>query len=163
MNKYTRKTRIVVAIAAMALGIGLTIAYATLPPTNVPPDSVPLGTLAGKTSVNVLSVDAFTRTINQGHGPNSVLQHIHFPPNFSTGWHTHPGPNLVLIMSGTSTLIDEHCNETTYGPGQGFATGLNVHEAIAGPEGVDAYLFFLLPEDADVLRTDANPPVCLDK
>lgn len=57
-------------------------------------------------------------------------------------------------------MIDEHCIETQYGPGQGFATGLNVHEAIAGPEGADFYSLYFLPSDADVLRVDAAVPVC---
>ena len=163
MKNISRRARIILAVAAMTLFVGLTVGYAALPPTNVDPSAVPLGFLAGKTPFNVLSLDAFTKIINQGNGPNGLLQHGHFAPNFSTGWHTHPGPVMVFIMSGTSTLIDEHCNEKTYGPGQGFATGLKVHEAIAGPEGVDFYQIYLLPEDADVLRTDANPPVCLNK
>jgi quercetin dioxygenase-like cupin family protein len=162
MSKFSRRTRIILAIGAMTLGVGLTVAYATLPVTNVDPSTVPLGTLAGKTSVYVQSTDAFEEVIHK-HGATSVLQHIHGAPNSSTGWHTHPGPNIVLVVSGSTTLVDEHCHETTYGPGQGFVTGLKVHEAITGPDGVDFYQLYLLPTDADVLRTDANPPVCLDK
>ena len=71
-----------------------------------------------------------------------------------------PGPNIVMIVKGSFTLIDEHCIETQYGPGQGFATGLNVHEAIAGPEGADFYSLYFLPSDADVLRVDSTAPVC---
>jgi quercetin dioxygenase-like cupin family protein len=127
---------------------------------NVPPSAVPVGTLAGKTSLDVLSVDAFTRAINQAHGSNGVLQHGHFAPGQSTGWHTHPGPNVVMVVGGAFTLIDQHCAETQYGPGQGFATGLDVHEAIAGPEGADYYSLYFLSADADVLRTDASAPVC---
>jgi quercetin dioxygenase-like cupin family protein len=162
MRNLSRRTRIILAIAAMTLGVGLTVAYATLPITDVDETTVGFGTLAGKTPMYVQSEDAFEKVIKK-HAANSVLQHGHFAPNFSTGWHTHPGPAMVFIMSGTSTLIDEHCHETTYGPGQGFVTGLKVHEAITGPDGVDFYQLYLLPTDADVLRTDANPPVCLDK
>lgn len=162
MSRFSRRTRITIAAAVMALGVGVTVAFATLPPTNVPPDSVPLGTLAGQTSVYVQSEDAFEEVIKK-HGATSVLQHIHGAPNSSTGWHTHPGPNIVLVVSGSTTLVDEHCKETTFGVGQAFATGLGVHEAVAGPDGVDVYTFYLLPTNADVLRTDANPPVCVDK
>ena len=162
MRNLSRRTRITLVITAMTLGIGLTVAYATLPITDVDPSTVPLGTLAGQTSVYVQSEDAFEEVIHK-HGATSVLQHIHGAPNSSTGWHTHPGPNIVLVVSGSTTLVDEHCKETTYRPGQAFATGLKVHEAIAGPDGVDVYTFYLLPTNADVLRTDANPPVCVDK
>src|SRR5207248_10354643 len=133
---------------------------ALLPSASVPPAAVPLCTLACGTPLNVLSVDAFTSAINQAHGTNAVLQHLHFAPGQSTGWHTLPGPNVVLIVAGLFTLIDEHCVETQYGPGQGFATGLDVHEGIAGPEGADFYGLYFLPADADVLRVDASGPVC---
>lgn len=162
MRNISRRARIIVGAAAMALGIGLTVAYATLPTTDVDETTVGFGFLVGKTPTYVQSEDAFEKVIKH-HGANSVLQHGHFPPNFSTGWHTHPGPAIVIGVSGTSTLIDEHCNEMHFGPGQAFITGLKVHEAIAGPDGVDFYQLYLLPEDADVLRTDANPPVCMDK
>jgi hypothetical protein len=66
-----------------------------------------------------------------------------------------------VIVTGSFTLLDEHCIETQYGPGQGFATGLDVHEAIAGPEGADFYSLYFLPADAGVLRVDAVPPVCV--
>ena len=111
MKVIGRKSRIVFAAAAIALG-GATITYAVLPPMNVPPVAVPVGTLAGKTSMNVLSVDAFTRAINQAHGSNAVLQHGHFAPGQSTGWHTHPGPNIVFVVTpGSFTLIDEHASK----------------------------------------------------
>ena len=160
MSNTSRRTRIVLAAAVMALSVGTTITYALLPSTSVPPASVAIGTLAGKTQLNVLSVDAFTRAINQAHGSNAVLQHLHFAPGQSTGWHRHPGPNIVLIVKGSFTLIDEHCAETQYGPGKGFATGLDVHEAIAGPEGADFYGLYFLPADADVLRVDSSAAVC---
>jgi hypothetical protein len=65
-----------------------------------------------------------------------------------------------MIVTGSLTVIDEHCIETQYGPGQGLASGLDVHEAIAGPQGVDFYSLYVLPANADVLRVDAAPPGC---
>jgi quercetin dioxygenase-like cupin family protein len=145
----------------VALGIGVAAAYAALPSRDVPPGNVSTGTLVGASSVNVLSVDAFTRAINQAHGTNAVLTHNRFTPGQSTGWHTHPGPNIVLVVGGSLTLTDEHCNVTTYGDGKAFATGLDVHQAVAGASGADFYSLYFLPEDATVLRTDASPPGCL--
>ncbi len=156
----TGKRKMALASSLFALGVAATIAYAALPSTTVPPGTVPLGTLAGKTVLNVLSVSAFTRAINQDQGTNGVRQHLTFAPNQSTGWHTHPGPNIVIVMAGSFTLTDEHCNVTTYGPGEGFATGLKVHEAVAGPDGGDFYTFYLLLASADMLRTTVNPPGC---
>lgn len=148
------------AIVATAFILGGVTAHAALPPSpTVPPSSVPVGVLAGQTSLNVLSVDAFTRAISQAHGTNAVLTRTHFVDGQSTGWHTHPGPNIVLVVSGSMTLTDQLCNVTTYGPGQGFATGLDTHEAVANGA-TDVYALYVLPQGADVLRTNADPPVC---
>jgi quercetin dioxygenase-like cupin family protein len=148
-----------------AVSLAALTAYAALPLRNVPPATVPVGTLAGQTFVDVLSVSAFTRAINQPQGTNAVLQHLTFTPGQSTLWHTHPGPNLVLMVGGSLTLTDEHCNVTTYTDGMGFATGLKNHLAVAGSEGADFYTLYLLPGDTDVLReppagVSAAPPNC---
>jgi quercetin dioxygenase-like cupin family protein len=160
-----RRKRFVLLAAMVVAGVAAIAAYAALPSRSVDPSSVPLGTLAGQASINVLSVDAFTRAINQAHGTNAVLQHLHFAPGQSTLWHTHPGPNIVLLVGGSLTLTDEHCNVTTYTDGHGFATGLDVHLAVAGAAGADFYSLYFLPADATVLRTpaageSAAPPNC---
>lgn len=142
-----------------AIALAGVIAHAALPARDVPPSAVPLGTLAGATSLDVLSVSAFTRAINQAHGTTAVLQHLKFAPGQSTLWHTHPGPNLVLVVSGSLILTDQHCNVTTYTDGQGFATGMKTHLAVAGPGGADFYSLYFLPADADVLR---EPPAGVD-
>jgi len=169
MNGFQISTRRVILLGTFtAITLIAIAAYAALPSRTVPPITVGVGTLAGKTSVNVLSVDAFTRAILQGHGTNAVLQHLVFTPNQSTLWHTHPGPNIVLLVGGSMTLTDEHCRVTTYQDGQGFATGLNNHLAVAGPDGADFYTFYFLPADEDVLRDppagiSAEPPKCTTK
>jgi len=166
---HKRRKKLVVLAGLVVAGITAVAAYAALPQTrDATPSSVPYGTLAAQTSVNVLSVDAFTRAINQAHGTNVVLQHLHFSAGQSTLWHTHPGPNIVLVVGGSLTLTDEHCDVTTYGDGEGFATGLDVHQAVAGPNGADFYSLYFLPADATVLRTPpggqtASPPNCDSK
>lgn len=166
MRSLLRPRRFLIFLVTLSVASLVAVAaYAALPSSDVPPSSVPHGTLAGQTSVNVLSVDAFTRAINQAHGTNAVLQHLTFAPGQSTLWHTHPGPNLVLVVSGGFTLTDNHCRVTTYTAGQGFATGLDKHLAVAGPDGADFYSLYFLPADATVLRTppageSATPPNC---
>src|SRR5258706_8693080 len=162
---FARRKRLILLVTLVVAGVTAIAAYAALPSRTVPPAGVPVGTLAGATPVNVFSVDAFTRAINQAHGTTAVLQHLVFTPGQSTLWHTHPGPNIVLMVGGSLTITDEHCNSTTYVDGQGFATGLNVHEGVAGPAGADTYSLFFLPADANAIRTpapgiSADPPVC---
>ncbi len=161
----TGRKRFVLLVALVVAGVTAIAAYAALPTRTIDPISVPVGTLAGATSMDVFSVDAFTRAINQAHGTTSVLQHVTYKPGQNTLWHTHPGPNIVLVVGGSLTITDEHCNSTTYTDGQGFATGLDVHMGVAGPNGADTYSLFFLPAGSDAIRTpapgiSADPPVC---
>jgi quercetin dioxygenase-like cupin family protein len=156
MNRFFSGRRKLLVLGALAvLGATAAAAYAALPTANIPVSSVPQGTLALATRMNLLDPAAFGVAQNG----NGVLQRLHFANGQSTGWHTHPGPNVALVVSGGFELIDDKCNTTFYGPGQAFATGTAVHEAIAVGE-TDFYSLYMLPSTADVLRTDAAPPSC---
>jgi hypothetical protein len=57
-----------------------------------------------------------------------------FAPGASTGWHSHPGPSFVLVVSGTVTNYEGgsgHCTITRYSAGSGFmdegGNGNDVH------------------------------------
>jgi quercetin dioxygenase-like cupin family protein len=158
-----RRRKVVLIAGIVTLGAIGTLAYAVLPTTSVDPSNVPLGTLVGQSPVDVQSIGAFVRAINPERGTNAVLQHVRLAPGQSTGWHTHPGPNIVMFEAGSATLTDEHCRVMNFGTGQSFATGLDVHQLVAGPDGADTYTFYLLPGNATVTRTDANPPDCNEK
>src|SRR5215204_3372198 len=60
------------------------------------------------------------------HVPNaaeSVIQQIVIGPGGHTGWHSHPGPVVVLLKSGTMTFYDgddPSCSARTYVAGQAF-------------------------------------------
>ena len=166
MRNLLRPKQVLIALATLTLVSAAAVsAYAALPPRDVPPTTVPTGTLVGKTSLDVLSLAAFEKALNRAHGTNVVVQHLVWAPGQSTLWHTHAGPNLVLLVSGQFTLTDSHCHSTTYADGQGFATGLDKHLAVAGPAGADFYSIFILPGDAVDLRDPApgqslEPPRC---
>ena len=160
-----RKSPVIRLAIVLAATLTAIAAYAALPTRSVDPLTVGLGTLVGPTPVYVQSVDAFLRAMNPERGTNAVLQHLTFEPGQSTLWHRHPGPNLVLVVGGNLTLTDEHCRSTTYDDGQGFATGVQNHLAVAGPHGAEFYSLYVLPGTVDVLRTppageSAAPPRC---
>jgi len=167
-NVGVRRQRLVLVAMSLAGTLIAIGAYAALPSRSVEPSNVGIGTLAGQTSVNVLSVDAFLRAISVEQGTNAVLQHLTFVPGQSTLWHKHPGPNIVLVVGGSLTLTDEHCRMSRYYESQGFATGLQNHLAVAGPNGADFYSLYVLPGKSDVLRTppageSADPPKCAER
>jgi quercetin dioxygenase-like cupin family protein len=160
MRRTSLLVGVVTGLATFVVGAG--VVWAALPTTPSPACphdfSVAACTLAGGTPMDVQSVSAFTRAINQDHGTNVVITQNKFSDGQSTGWHTHPGPNIVVILSGGFKLYDDKCRETDYGPGDGFATGLETHKADA--VGVTTfYSIYFLPKDADVLRT---PPAATD-
>jgi quercetin dioxygenase-like cupin family protein len=41
----------------------------------------------------------------------------------SSGWHTHPGPSLITVTSGTITAYDATCTPHVYTAGTGFVDG----------------------------------------
>ena len=52
------------------------------------------------------------------HKPSDVIvQQVTIAPGGSTGWHSHPGPAVVIVKSGSLTLYDgddRRCIGTTY-------------------------------------------------
>jgi len=60
------------------------------------------------------------------HVPDSkdtVIQQVVFEPQGFTGWHSHPGPAIALVKSGTLTLFDgddPSCTGKSYTAGQAF-------------------------------------------
>ena len=52
-----------------------------------------------------------------------VVQEITIAPNGTTGWHSHPGPVVVVVKSGALTFVDAEmgaCTQTTYPAGTAF-------------------------------------------
>jgi len=59
-------------------------------------------------------------------------------PGGNTGWHTHPGPSLITVKSGTITAYegdDPTCTPTVYTAGQGFVDPGGEHVHILRNEG----------------------------
>jgi quercetin dioxygenase-like cupin family protein len=82
-------------------------------------------------------------------------------PGGTTGWHTHPGPSLINVVSGTITNYrgdDPTCTGEQYTAGQGFIdSGSDVHMLRnEGSVPVETIAVQLLPKDA-VRRIDVTP------
>jgi len=86
------------------------------------------------------------------------------PPGGDTGWHTHPGPSLILVVSGTVTNYtgdDPTCTPHPYSAGQGFIDegGGDVHilRNESSTTAAETIAVQLLPQGA-VRKTDAPAP-----
>jgi hypothetical protein len=149
------------AIAVLAVAGGALANHVT----QVDPATVPTGFLAAHNSIREVPVSALAQAVTP-HGTDALIQHVRLDPNLQTGWHTHPGPAIVTVVKGSVTYEDaeaSRCIDTTYAAGQGFVDrGFgHVHRAIAGADGADFYVVYLLPPGSatHVIPTSA-PPEC---
>jgi quercetin dioxygenase-like cupin family protein len=155
---------LVLAVAAAVLVVGVG-GVAGSHVTTVDPNAVPAGYLAAHNDVAGIQIDSFARVVEHGHA-DATIRHFVFGPNVATGWHTHPGPAIVTVVSGTFSYQDAHANECrtrTYTAGQGFFDpGFgHVHRGIAGPSGAHLYTLFLSPTGApNETIPAAAPPEC---
>lgn len=91
-----------------------------------------------------------------------AVQSIVFPPGSYSGWHSHPGPVFIQVVSGKMTFYesdDPSCTPITRSAGQGYLdTGEHAHftrneEAVAAQNIVT----YLAPPGA-ALRIDEPAP-----
>ena len=64
-----------------------------------------------------------TQVLHVLDAQDTVVQQIVFGPGGHTGWHSHPGPVVVLVAQGELTLYsseDPSCTGRTYAAGQAF-------------------------------------------
>jgi quercetin dioxygenase-like cupin family protein len=131
----------------------------------VDPATVPTGFLAAHNAVRNMQVSAIARAVEH-HRADVFVQHVRLGASEATGWHTHPGPAIVTVVKGTLTYEDSahrRCRDVTYIPGEGFVDrGFgHVHRAIAGPEGTDFYVVYILPPGSENHVIPADPlPEC---
>ena len=62
------------------------------------------------------------KTKVKGDSDVYVVQNT-FPPGADTGWHTHPGPSLITVVSGELTVYDANdptCTSHVYQAGESF-------------------------------------------
>ena len=61
--------------------------------------------------------------IHVRNAADTVMQQIRFEPGAVSGWHSHPGPAVILIKSGQLTFYsedDRECRGRTFSAGQAF-------------------------------------------
>ncbi|MFN2453923.1 MAG: cupin domain-containing protein [Pyrinomonadaceae bacterium] len=78
--------------------------------------------------------------INVNNARETVMQQIVIAPGGNTGWHSHPGPVVVLIKSGQMSFYDGDdptCTVRTYTAGQAFIDSGQGHVHIARNEGTE--------------------------
>ena len=64
-----------------------------------------------------------------------AVQRITIQPGGHTGWHSHPGPVLVVVKTGALTFYETDCSSRTYTAGQAFVDQGGGHVHLAKNEG----------------------------
>jgi quercetin dioxygenase-like cupin family protein len=153
--------RVLAAVAVLAAAGAATASHVT----QVDPATVPTGFLAAHNSIDHVPVRALVRAVTPD-GADLFVQHVRLDANAATGWHTHPGPTFVTVVRGSLTYEDSaagRCRQALYTAGEGFVDrGFgHVHRAIAGADGVDFYVTYVLPPGSTthVIATSA-PAAC---
>lgn len=98
---------------------------------------------------------------------DTVVQQIVFGPGGHTGWHSHPGPVVVLVAQGELTLYsadDPACTGRIYGAGQAFIDSGQGHvhlgRASAMGNTVLWVTYFDVPPGSPFRLDAANPGTC---
>jgi quercetin dioxygenase-like cupin family protein len=137
MNRH--RTRILTAISVGAL-VGATLLFMpaqATPPSGVTTTIIGVGRFAdidtkAKTDIDPGTPTQFwrARIKTKGDSDLHVLQNT-IAPGGTFGWHSHPGPSLVIVKSGTATFYlaaDPTCTPHVVPAGSGFVDqGHNVH------------------------------------
>ncbi len=102
--------------------------------------------------------------ITVNNAGNTVVQQVIIAPAGHTGWHTHPGPAVVLIKSGAMSFYDSEdpsCTARVYSAGDAFVDSGQGHVHIArneGSENLELWVtYFDVPADG-IFRIDAADP-----
>jgi quercetin dioxygenase-like cupin family protein len=98
----------------------------------------------------------------------TVMQQIIIGPGGSTGWHSHPGPVVVLIKAGEFTFYsseDLTCTPRTYSAGQAFIDPGQGHvhlgRNLSTSQNVEVWVTYFDVPTGGPFRLDApNPGNC---
>jgi quercetin dioxygenase-like cupin family protein len=160
MNRH--RTPILATIAAIAAVGALVAAALVVVPARATPSSGVTTTILTKSLFDEIHVKARAHTADlwkaqlKTHGQSDVyIVDNKFAPGGTAGWHSHPGPSLILVVAGTVTNYlgdDPNCTPHTYTAGAGFIDPGSGHVHLLRNETgapAETIAVQLLPKDAD--------------
>lgn len=110
----TRKTRAFMVVGAAAATLGSGVALATSGSGILSAPIIARGTLSPQFKLKLH---------DSSSAADAVVQQVVVGPGGFTGWHTHPGPAIVIVKTGEFTLYeadDPSCTGMRYTEGQIF-------------------------------------------
>lgn len=153
--------RRLLALVSVLVVSGTAVAYADHV-TQVDAATVPVGVFTAHNRVSNVSTSALVRATKRNRA-DVTIQHARLAANQATVWHTHLGPGIVTVVSGSLTFedaADGECRDSFYGAGRGFMDrGFgHVHRVVAGEQGADFYVVYVHPRGAGTPLIEAPAP-----
>jgi len=155
------KGRIIIGIVSLAV-LGVIAAGAALA---TPPSGL-VGTPLARGSAGEFTIHDKSQKLKlQTKGPLDVaFVKATLTANGFTGWHSHNAPSLLVLKMGSLTVYEagDSCSAETYGANDAFVHVEDAHNFVAGPDGAEFYIAYLLPEGASPAAIDVPqvPDVC---
>jgi quercetin dioxygenase-like cupin family protein len=126
------------------------------------------GSFVDRVDVKFKINEVTTDVIHVSNAQNVVMQQIAIAASGHTGWHSHHGPAVVLVKSGTLTLYsadDPTCAGRTYVAGDAFVDSGQGHRHIgrnlSPTQGTELWVtYFDVPVGASVRIDVPDPGTC---
>ena len=164
MNPLTQFKKILILPLLIALALGVVAPALATPPSGVTTVAIADGTFD---DIDVhIKTGAWKATIDtKGASDLHVLQNTVIPGG-TLGWHSHPGPSLVIVVSGTASFYraDDCTTPLVFqAPSQFVDNGNDVHLLRnEGNVNLVVVVVRLVPEGAAprIDEPNPNPGVC---
>jgi quercetin dioxygenase-like cupin family protein len=169
MNKLARRCVAVGAALAAAIGVAVSSSPVQATPSTatskvlVQAPVQPLHAVALNKTISGQPWAAFVATYGMTDG---YVVENDFQPGQTTGWHSHPGPSLIFVVTGSITnyVSDQpHCKGVTYAAGTTFvdAGGTDVHELVNnGTTPAETVAVQLIPQGQPRRIDEPEPSNC---
>jgi quercetin dioxygenase-like cupin family protein len=92
-----------------------------------------------------------------------VQQDVMLAPGGFSGWHSHPGPVLITVKSGTATWYNaDNCTPIVYPKGSAFIEPANVHHDVAnrGSDNLELLDTYIIPKGQATRQEQPQPSQC---
>ena len=167
MTMTKRRLALLVIVAAVAIALaGATLA--------TPPSGIVSATVLARAGfADPVDIKFKVRGQHQDivhvrNAQETVVQQFILGPGGTTGWHSHPGPVVVLVKTGELTLYssdDPTCTGRTYSAGQAFIDSGQGHVHMARnlslSENTELWVTYFDVPPGGPFRIDApNPANC---
>jgi quercetin dioxygenase-like cupin family protein len=137
-RRPARKPMVAGTFVAFALG-----AFAAQTARATPPQGFTATNLVGPVMLDdihtVIQIPDYGAMIKTRGLSDVYVTHIKIVPGGHGGWHSHPGPSIITVKSGTASFYDECDNFTphAYAAGTGFVEDAGCVHLLANEGNVD--------------------------